>query len=454
MRILFALTLLAIAFAASAQPFVGAVCTDYVTGKFSVCESNAAGIPTPDVATIHSDAGGREHDGLVYIVNRLGADNVQVLDPEQDFATVLEFSVGSGSNPQNIAFSADGTKAYLPRQNEDDVLVVDPATGAWLDAVDLSGWNDADGSCELGQCLAVGDRLFVAVGRLDRNFYWSPVGDSYLAVIDMNSDTLIDANPGQPGVQAIPLVGTNPTWELGMAGEAIHVSCVGSFGLQDGDVELVDPVSLTSLGAVIGESALGGDLGDVVWIGDTLAYAIVADASFDTHVKRFDPSTGGGVSTVRAGAGFVFNDMELDGAGELFLGDMSAGADGLLVFDAANGALLGGPIDMGLPPYDVVMPSGATNSEATPVATGPELHAWPNPFNPTTTLRFDLAEPGPATLRVYDVRGREVASLFEGVHPGGPVEITWRPEGLASGFFLARLESATGSECRSLVLLK
>ena len=109
------LVLTAMAAVAAAQPFVGAVCTDYVTGKFSVCESNAPWPADIDVATIHSDAVAVAHGGLIYVVNRLAADNVQVLDPGAGFATVLEFSVGGGSNPQNIAFSTDGAKAYLPR---------------------------------------------------------------------------------------------------------------------------------------------------------------------------------------------------------------------------------------------------------------------------------------------------------------------------------------------------
>ena len=108
---------------------------------------------------------------------------------------------------------------------------------------------------------------------------------------------------------------------------------------------------------------------------------------------------------------------------------------------------------MGLPPYDVVMPAGATQAEA-PVAYAGKLRAWPNPFNPTTTLRFEPAEPGPASLRVYDARGREVAKLFEGVHAGGAMEIVWRPEDLASGVYLARLTTIAGGESRSLVLLK
>ncbi|MCB1161325.1 hypothetical protein KDL67_01415, partial [bacterium] len=276
MRTLLALTLLAVSSAAAAQPYVGVVCTDYVTGKFSVCESDAPWTATPDVATIHADAVAREHGGLVYVVNRLGADNIQVLDPAQDFATVHEFSTGTASNPQSIAFSADGSRAYVPRQNADDVLIMDPETGATLGAVDLSAWADDDGSCELGDCLAVGDRLFVAVLRLDRDFFWLPVGDSYLAVIDMTTDTLVDCDPVAPGVQAIPLTAADPSWELGRAGELIHLSCVGTYGLLDGGVELVDPAALTSLGLCVTESALGGDVGDVVWVSATRAYAIVS----------------------------------------------------------------------------------------------------------------------------------------------------------------------------------
>jgi hypothetical protein len=444
--------------AALAQPFVGAVCTDYATGKFSVCESEAPWPADADVASIYSDAVGVAQAGLIYVVNRYGADNVQVLDPDDGFATLIEFSVGGGGNPQNIAFSADGAKAYVPRQELNDVLIVDPLTGVQLGSIDLSAWNDADGSCELGQCLALGDLLFVIVGRLDRNFYWSPVGDSYLAVIDMTSDTLVDVNPGQAGVQAIALTASNPTWEIGRAGELLHLSCVGNWGLQDGGVELVDPVALVSLGLAVTESVLGGDVGDVAWIGDNLAYAIVSDANFNTQVKRFDPSTGGDVSLAIAGSGYQYTDLELDHVGELFLADRAAGADGLRIFDAASGAEVGGPIDMGLPPYDIVMPGATTGVETTP-ALALELRAWPNPFNPSTQLRFSLAEPGEVTLTIVDIQGRESRRLISEHRSEGAQTIGWdgRDEAgrdLASGVYFARLQVGESIEAIRLVLLK
>lgn len=453
MRHICTLLLLLTASAALAQPFVGAVCTDYVTGKFSSCESTPPWTANIDLATVHADAVVRAHAGLVYVVNRFGADNIQVLDPSQNFATILEASVGGGGNPQGIAFSEDGARAYVPRQERDDVLILDPADGAWLGSIDLSGWNDADGHCEPGDCIAVGNLLFVAIGRLDRNFYWSPVGDSYLAVVDMNTDTLVDVDPGQPGTQGIPLAATNPTWELGLAGDLIRVSCVGNYGLQDGGLELVDPVGLGSLGLAIDEAALGGDIGDVAWVSETLAYAIVSDASFNTLLKQFDPSTGGGVWTVSPGAGFVYTDMELDESGQLFLTDRAVGADGLRVYEADTGDALGHIIDMGLPPFDIVLPKTATATGEAPLP-ALRLRAWPNPFNPATRLHFEMSEPGAATVRVFDIRGREVDILDAGWLAAGSHAIVWRPGGLSSGVYLARVETALATEATRLVLVK
>jgi len=41
-------------------------------------------------------------------------------------------------------------------------------------------------------------------------------------------------------------------------------------------------------------------------------------------------------------------------------------------------------------------------------------HSYPNPFNPTTTVNFDLAENSRVTVKVYDIHGREAAMLIEG----------------------------------------
>jgi hypothetical protein len=79
---------------------------------------------------------------------------------------------------------------------------------------------------------------------------------------------------------------------------------------------------------------------------------------------------------------------------------------------------------------------------------------YPNPFNPTTRIQFMLPGAGAASLRVYDLLGREVATLFDGVRPGGPQEVTFEAGTLPSGTYLYRLEAAGYQLTRRMTLLK
>jgi hypothetical protein len=80
--------------------------------------------------------------------------------------------------------------------------------------------------------------------------------------------------------------------------------------------------------------------------------------------------------------------------------------------------------------------------------------AWPNPFNPVTNLRFQLPETAPASLRVYDLMGREVAVLASGILAGGEHHLSFDATGLASGVYIARLQSGTYSAATRLLLVK
>jgi hypothetical protein len=83
----------------------------------------------------------------------------------------------------------------------------------------------------------------------------------------------------------------------------------------------------------------------------------------------------------------------------------------------------------------------------------------PNPFNPSTTIKYELAQSGRASLRVYDVSGRIVRTLVDREHNVGAYETRWdgrdqagRPA--ASGVYFYRLESGRFIETRRMVLLK
>jgi hypothetical protein len=63
---------------------------------------------------------------------------------------------------------------------------------------------------------------------------------------------------------------------------------------------------------------------------------------------------------------------------------------------------------------------------------------YPNPFNPTTTIKFDLPEPSHVSLVIYDVLGRKVAELENGMKEAGYHSTTWNASDVASGVYFAR----------------
>ena len=80
--------------------------------------------------------------------------------------------------------------------------------------------------------------------------------------------------------------------------------------------------------------------------------------------------------------------------------------------------------------------------------------AYPNPFNPRTTLRWDLARAGLVSLRIYDLTGREVVTLFEGRQSAGPHTLEWDAAALPSGTYVALLCAGDVRAAQKLMLLK
>ena len=79
---------------------------------------------------------------------------------------------------------------------------------------------------------------------------------------------------------------------------------------------------------------------------------------------------------------------------------------------------------------------------------------YPNPFNPATHIVYTVPAQVHVTLRVYDLLGVQVATLFDGVRPAGSYTATFDASGLADGVYFYRLEAAGFSDTRKLVVLK
>jgi hypothetical protein len=82
------------------------------------------------------------------------------------------------------------------------------------------------------------------------------------------------------------------------------------------------------------------------------------------------------------------------------------------------------------------------------------IEAHPNPFNPTTTIEYELAHAGKVSLEIFDVGGRHVATLIDDEpRDAGQYSVTYRATG-ASGLYFVRLRTVSGDVTRKIVLLK
>ncbi|MEM8601185.1 MAG: T9SS type A sorting domain-containing protein [Bacteroidota bacterium] len=95
----------------------------------------------------------------------------------------------------------------------------------------------------------------------------------------------------------------------------------------------------------------------------------------------------------------------------------------------------------------VTASSEAAVPEATMLAS-----AYPNPFAVSTTIRYGLAQASDVSLAVYDVTGRQVATLVRGVQEAGWNEVAFDARGLASGVYLVRLVADGVAQTRRIVV--
>jgi hypothetical protein len=82
------------------------------------------------------------------------------------------------------------------------------------------------------------------------------------------------------------------------------------------------------------------------------------------------------------------------------------------------------------------------------------LSVFPNPFNPSTTLTYTLLQAGKATLKIFDLLGREVTTLASGTQTAGSHSIVWNAPNQPSGIYLSVLEVNGIHTVKKLILIK
>jgi hypothetical protein len=79
---------------------------------------------------------------------------------------------------------------------------------------------------------------------------------------------------------------------------------------------------------------------------------------------------------------------------------------------------------------------------------------YPNPFNPTTNLEFGISDLGFVSLKIYDLSGKEVASLVNEVKPAGYYSVKFDGSNLPSGIYFYTFKAGDYNATKKMTLIK
>lgn len=213
-----------------------------------------------------------------------------------------------------------------------------------------------------------------------------------------------------------------------------NLTCIGSNG------------AFVFAGASAGKVFLSSDHG-MNWSegSNNLPSAARVTALYSSGTLLFGGTSDGGLYLTRNyGKDWILDTASLGG------GPINAfGSDGTYLF----AGIWGGTGGVWRCPLDQLTSVEHERTQQIPTVSILEQN-YPNPFNPRTTIRFFLTTHTIVSLRIYDVLGREITTLFRGPLGPGQHSFVWDGSSSGSGMYLCRLDAGFYSQTRKIVLLK
>lgn len=329
-----------------------------------------------------------------------------------------------GRNPYDLIFLNDN-KAYITNFLDSTITIFNAANNTLAGSIRIVPGQQHG--------FIANNKLYVSRSVNQRTF----VPDSTVFVINTAVDTVLRQIRVRPNPQEI---------KPDLQGR-LHVVCTGFFGARSPDslgfVSVINPAT----DQVVGTLAVGGNPGGVVI--NSQGIGILSNGT------RYNTSTLALVTPPAFGGTLGFGDT-------LFVVRTTLSGNRRLVLfnartlDSLTQIQLGSTQPyLSLTPVTLRPDGTASTERSTERPTRFELaQNYPNPFNPSTVIAYTLPVASEVSLKVFDMLGREVATLVSGRQAAGRYQVPFTATGLSSGMYFYRLQAGSFVETKKMMLVK
>ncbi len=371
---------------------------------YSIEGPMAAPPRAPSELTIETDAYGTKILGSTNLYNEIDAQTTQTVAVARTGSlSRLYFSIGQ----TGVVSTAGIARLYSFDFRPGQIIFDDPVTSAL--------------SAQIGAALAVGGGKYNGDGSYDVALTYRIEGFADVPLCDLQIVSDLSTSFGIY-VPSGPL-------------------SAGQYTLSDPTISSLDGGAVVSLPNALFDGSADQNL-IVPRTGDRLPVGGSAEVRV---VVTWFPLDGVTYTTVQSiGMGDISEDGTPDGASTDY---SHAGNDPDPEKDGPSNNSSATSIDLSRVPVEL----GVTDELAQHFKLG---KAYPNPFNPSTSISFTLQNAGPVEVTVFDAKGRLVKTLLSGNVSSGTHEVRFDADELPSGLYLYRLSTRAGSASESVVLLK
>lgn len=318
--------------------------------------------------------------------------------------------------------------------------------------------------------LVVNGLHFPSFGQIMTNFYRSSavIGDNLVDVWDLFGDQGFDYSSVNTQIQQVNLIKS----KIPVSIFKLYKKVIWIGNNSNGDLALFDPDRVLEYVQWKGNFLLASPFGSKFLTGDLKAYCDIVASTGDLNITTLvsmDDSLQS-MPSVLSNSSANFMKLGASSPAETFFVDTtfpgwSAGFriqkpdEGVFIYVAGRAYRFDTTISYQnynyiIKNYMTASPPVGVEDEVTAVTNFELYQNYPNPFNPSTKIKYQIPAAGNVSLKVFDVLGREVASLINEEKPAGAYEVDFNASSLSSGIYFYTIKSNSFVSTKKMLLIK